>query len=553
MPRQIYVSFFLLLSTLPCLSAQSTFARVYDILQQKCINCHSNGNPQSGLDLEGSGASVTAKQTAVFNNIVGKTPANTHAAQKKYDYIYPGRPDLSFLFRKVNQGLEETISLHSDEKSTMPPATEDQLTNVEKEMIRQWILYGAPVNGIVVEEQLVDDYYNKNGLAAFPGGPPPAPAPSEGFQIKMGPFFLPPAGNPGDEQEYFQKYELDLPEDVDVNRVDIKISNYSHHLILYDFKNVSSAQNVAPGLRTYPFHFDIGLVAAVQEQTNLNLPDGTAFPWNKDRVLDLNTHYINYSSTNTYKAEAYINIYTSEAGSAEQIMHTELIANTNIPIPNNGDRITHEQVVNYDLGDVFIWALMGHTHKYGRDYKVFRRENRQATELLYDASCPQGVPDCVSPNFDYQHIPILYFEPFLPLKMDFSNGLLHRAQWVNEGPTSVNFGLTSDDEMMVLVVMFLTDTTGVTLSTGTKEFNNELSDIAVFPNPAQSTVTFTLPVDVGNYNLTLFDALGRQVFKQSNLSQEVYTLDRNHLSRGLFFYRIETDKGRFKSGTLVFE
>ena len=394
--------------------AQSTFDRVYQIFQDKCIKCHNHTDPQSGLDLEGSGSTSSQQRAAVYNQIVGITPANSYAAQKGFDYIYPGRPDRSFLFRKISKGLEETISLHGDEAESMPPANEATLSEVEKEMIRQWILYGAPASGTVVNEQWVQDYYHSNGLASFPDGPPPAPAPGEGFQIKMGPFFLPPAGQAGDEQEYFQKYELDLPEDVDVNRVDIKISNYSHHFILYDFKNVSSARNIAHGLRTYPFHFDIGLVAAVQEQTNLTLPTGTAFPWNKDRVLDLNVHYINYSSNHTYQAEAYINVYTSEAGSAKQIMNTELIANTNIPIPNNGNLITHDEVINNNWGDIFIWALMGHTHQYGQGYKVFRRENRQPTDLLYDGACPQGVPGCVSPNFDYQHIPIRYFEPFLP-------------------------------------------------------------------------------------------------------------------------------------------
>ena len=38
------------------LSGQSTFTEVYNIFQAKCATCHSNANPQSGLDLEGAGA-----------------------------------------------------------------------------------------------------------------------------------------------------------------------------------------------------------------------------------------------------------------------------------------------------------------------------------------------------------------------------------------------------------------------------------------------------------------------------------------------------------------
>ncbi|MCB0683650.1 MAG: hypothetical protein KDC32_22530, partial [Saprospiraceae bacterium] len=62
--------------------------------------------------------------------------------------------------------------------------------------------------------------------------------------------------------------------------------------------------------------------------------------------------------------------------------------------------------VNSNSGEVFLWGLMGHTHKYGKGYKVYRRTGGQQGELLYDASCPQGIPGCVSPYFDYQHIPM---------------------------------------------------------------------------------------------------------------------------------------------------
>lgn len=526
------------------LQAQSTMTSVYNILQEKCVACHSNANPQSGLDLEGSGSTSGIRAIQVRNNLINVSPANSHANAQGYKYVVPGRADQSYLFRKINQGLEPTLSMHADEEGIMPPATSDQLTNKEKEMIRQWILYGAPSNGKVVEESLLDDYYSGNGQESFPDGPPEAPAAEDGFQIKMGPFFL----EPGDEKEYFTKYKLDLPEDMEISRIEIHMSEYSHHFIIYDF-NPGGDAGIPNGFRLDPDHSDIGLVAAVQEPTDLKLPQGTAFKWENDLVLDLNSHYINYSAFNPYMAENYINVYTQPAGTAAQEMHTELIVNGNIPIPNNGNEITHTQHVTTNIGEVFVWGIMGHTHKYGTGYKVYKRQvGGVQGELIYDAACPQGIPGCISPFFDYRHIPIRYIEPLMPLTFNFQNGIIHEANWVNDGPTSVNFGPTSDDEMMVLVLMFTEDTVGV--STDIREVYNPLDAINIYPNPMKDMATVDLPVGVEEVRFELFDARGKRVHLKQNIRTTSFTFSRKNLPSGMYFYRIEDEYGRFKAGKI---
>ena len=547
---------FTILISLSCgLFSQSTNVRVFEIFQEKCISCHDHNAPQSGLDLEGSGITVEAQAANVRNNILNVTPENSYAAGKGYKYIYPGRPDLSYLFRKISNGLEQTIHLETEEGEAQPPAAEPQLTDEEKELIRQWILYGAPATGQVIDEQVIYDYYNVNGLASFPNGAPDPPAEGEGFQIKMGPYYLKPQGQQGDELEYFQKYELDLPADVDVTRLDIKISNSSHHFILYDFDNPSYAANLPPGLRLNPYHNGIGLIAAVQEGTDLKLPQGTAFIWDNDLVLDLNSHYINYSATNTYQAEVYVNIYTQASGTAAQEMKTELIVNDDIYINNDGDEDIEVQVVNPNFGEAFVWGIMGHTHQWGTGYKVFKRENGAQGELIYDASCALGVPGCVSPYFDYQHIPMRYFEPFLPITFNFSNGIIHEATYENNGPSPVWFGPTSDDEMMVMVLMYTEDTTGVVFENpnAVDEVYNPLNEVTVFPSPAQEEVTFAIPLEVGKVSVRLFDVLGRTLKYEENTAGNSIKILRDDLGNGIYLYRVEDDRGNFKTGKILFE
>ncbi|HMQ46064.1 MAG TPA: T9SS type A sorting domain-containing protein [Saprospiraceae bacterium] len=544
-PTVLFTTFFYF-SLLLIGHAQSTALRVYDILQDKCATCHSHANPQNGLDLEGGGSTTEEKAADVYNNVFNVTPANAAAAAKGDKYIYPGRADKSFLFRKINDGLEATLGLSPAEMQSMPPYGQPQLNDVEKEIIRQWILHGADADGELVNEAKLDTYYNtSNYQKSFPDGPPEAPAASEGFQIKMGPFYI----EPGGEIEYFSKYELKLPADVEVNRLEVSMGNYSHHFLIYDFEN-GGDQSIDPGFRLEPDHTNIGLVAAVQESTDLRLPEGTAFKWDNNLVLDLNSHYINYSAQNIYQAEVYVNVYTQPIGTAAQEMYTELIVKDDIYIPNTGLPITQTQHFYDDLGEIYLWGVMGHTHKYGTGYKVFKRlPGGVKGEMIYDASCPMGIPGCVSPFFDYQHIPMRYFEPLQPLAITPLYGIIHEANWINDGPTPLWFGPTSDDEMMVLVVMFTTSLEGVVKDT---DIAANPAYLAVYPNPTAEFATISLPTPGDIYTLQIMDAMGSVKKNIIGVSGENYTLQTDDLPTGMYYFMLKnTTSNRYYTGKFV--
>lgn len=524
---------------------EATSVEVYNILQTKCATCHSGGDAPAGLDLQGTGATLPAQMQDVYTTLYNQAPANAAAAAKGDAYIYPGRADRSFLFRKINGTLESTIHLDPDEEGqSMPPYGQPTLTEVEKELIRQWILYGAPASGTVVDREVLETYYSGMSQASFPDGPPPAPAPEEGFQFKMGPFYL----APGEELEYFQKYELELPEEIEVSRMDMKIGTYSHHFIMYNFGPGGDA-SIADGFRLEPFHNDVKLVAAIQETTDLVLPENTAFRWDEGVVADLNSHYINYSATLVYQAEVYVNVYTQSVGTAAQEMFTDLLVNGNIPIPNNESTVTHTQVVNPNFGEIYLWGLMGHTHQYGTSYKAWRRADFEPTEMIYDASCPRGEPGCISPYFDYRHIPIRYFEPLEPLRMNFANGLVHEAKWVNDGPVPVNFGPTSDDEMMVMVIMYTEDSTGVQV-VPTHELVAEPDVLNISPTPATDWVQVQSPDYINDGTFLLFDATGKQVLQQS-VSGTRFLVERGAWPSGVYWYKLQTADAKYYTGKIL--
>lgn len=546
--KKLFLLILLLALASMTIYAQSTSFKVYEILQGKCAGCHATNDAAAGLDLEGVGSDIPEKAASVYETLMTATPSSDFANGMDYPFIYPGRVDKSFLFRQINEGFEPFIDLQNGEG--IHPEFSNPLIEEEKELLRQWILYGAPETGVVVDESLIHDYYNVNGMPSLPDGRPEAPAADEGFQMKMGPFYLPPNG----EIEYFQKYELDLPANVDVNRLDIKMSGFSHHFIISRFGEAASAANVEDGLRLDNDHSDISLVASVGEAKSINLPEGTAFKWEEDIVLDLNSHYINYSATNTLQAEIYINVYTKPEGTAAQEMRTRLIPYPNIYIPNTGDLITHTSSFsvppNFFEGNLYIWSIGGHTHRYGTGYKVWTQtEAGEKGDLIYDGSCPLGVPDCPSPFFDYQHIPNRTFDNLLPV--DANKGFIHEATWINDGPEPVAWGPTSEDEMMLFGVMFVLDTTGLNLSTHTPKVENTLGEIQVFPNPMTKQATINLPSDVGLVNFYLYDMLGNVVRQMESVRETTILIEKKNLPKGLYVFRIENEKGQRSSGKIV--
>ncbi len=537
MKRSILLFFCLAFGAMS-LSSQTSI-EVYNILQAKCASCHSSASPQGGLDLSGSPADVYAALYDV-------TPTNTHAQAEGKKLIYPGRTDLSFLFEKINDGLEPTVSLHTNSLDQMPPAGSPDLTDKERELIRQWIVYGAPTSGTVVDQQLISDYYDMYGRVstAFPSGPPAAPDPSEGFQIKMGPYLI----EPGGEVEYWQKYELDLPANTEVTRLDNFISTYSHHFILYRYESNATAASMPHGLRTSQNHNNITLVEAIQEAQDLRLPEGTAFKWNSDAVLDLNTHYINYDAVNPYMAEVYFNVYTQPDGTAAQEMQTDLLANPAIYIPNNGNEYTFTDQETAS-GDIYLWGLMGHTHQWGTDFKVYENNSPgNPGTLIYDASCQLGVPGCASPYYDYQHIPMRYWDDFL--EIDMTKGFTYEASYVNNGPNATFFGFTSDDEMMVLVAMYLLDTTGVTTAANPAP---EYGAVGLFPNPADDVLYLDLPFGIQEFDVSIYSMTGQLMQREQMVSTIQNGLDISQLPTGIYVIDVVTDDGRRLTNKIMVE
>ena len=450
--------------------AQSLAQEVYDILQTNCASpsCHDNSGPVVGLDLQGSGPNAMME---VYDNLVNVTPNNSHAAGQGYKYIIPGNTAGSFLFRKINDGLDPMITLHPSAGGTMPQT--GALNETEIETIRQWILYGAPTEGNPIATSVIDDFYNDNGIMSVPS-PPTPPGAGEGFQVHLGPFFIPPA----QEEEVFLKYDPMLDDDLEITAVEIFMGNQSHHFILYKFfaedeticgiGGGTGPDGFPAGYRSVDeaSHTSANFLVGAQFPERVELPYKTAFAWEEETVLDLNSHYINANPTQVLSADVYINIYTQPKGTAVQEMNAILLPKTDFNIPNDGAEYTFADNLPVALcfpQGMYIWATTSHTHQLGQDYDIYR-SNVLGDELehIFDASCylSDGEPGCVDEFYDYQHPPTRVFDDYYRLLG--SDWIKHEASFVNNGPEPVQFGFTSEDEMMLFFLFYVNDTSGLT-------------------------------------------------------------------------------------------
>ncbi len=543
--------------------SQTTFDRVYQILQTNCAGyCHNSGNPTGNLQFD------VSKQD-VMNNLVGVTPDNTTAASRGLLRVYPGDARKSFLFQKINHGLDSHISLQSGEGDPMPQGGAP-ISEIEREMVRQWIIFGA---GDTIypyaDETVITAYYN--GFAEARDPSLPIPDPSEGYQIYYGPIFL----MPNVEIEFDGKFPLFNTYDAEVHKMNVAMNKESHHMAVFKYHSGNDTL-VAPGLKQVnsivdaaDLFFTADVVAQWPNSLEVELPQGTALFWDSSSVLNISYHVLNYSDS-IIMAEIYMNVYTRPR-------QPNTIEMTSYPVRYDG----HAQ---YQGGwDVFslvilptgtdttlsinqwhqdsthywnIWSIQAHTHQLGKDYNIYTRtDNGDKDCHVYigkyntDHTFNQGF-------YDWEHPPLRYFDP--PLSVDMSKGLIHEAVFNNNTPDTVGFGLKTTDEMFVSYIFFYKTPTpsGVIdpCLVSVDEIEN-LSFVKLFPNPSANKIHVEWNHDkpLNHASFKIYNLMGSEVLSVSKLKETSFSVDVNELAQGQYLYRITNNGETIASGKFLKE
>jgi mono/diheme cytochrome c family protein len=523
-------------------NGQTTFDRVYTILQNNCASCHGGATPIA-FDL---GTTPAASYAA----IVGVTPSNPAAAAKGHKLVDPGHPYNSFLLKKIGASLDGDFKPQvPDEGVAMPSGGAPALSGYEAELIRQWIMTGAKQTGSQVDTVLIKNYYD-NGGQAFQT-PPAAPAVGTGFQLRFGPIFLPTLGNSGNEIELLKKEQLNLGGNKEVARIEADLNAQSHHFLLFMFDDSSAAAAYPQGIRIVDI-FNVAtdgdkqLQGTWQYDYTMDLPTGTAFYYDARDVVDLNYHLKNYSSTEILPADLYLNVYTQPRGTGAREMRAQLVNNGALFLLPGNNSVSMEDTWGGD--DREIWMISSHTHKYGTDFDIFVRDSTSGNRgpQIYEGFYNQNYTFNQG-FYDWEHPANRIFDPMYTVYA--SEGLIFDTDYTNTSGNFVTFGLTTNDEMQLSTYLYVNKhevVVGNAPATIVDPYRFQ-----VYPNPMQDVTT----VDFGGVRRSgtyqLLDMSGKVMHQGAFHQNTEFTLQQPDLAAGVYLLQLTLDNGKTLSKKLL--
>ena len=501
-----HISSLLILSvSLSCSAlAQSTFSDIHSLLQTRCSGngCH-NGSTAT--------FDVTQSEADLYTELMGD-PVNPTALAKGNKLIMPGYPTKSFMLRKIAHGLSDVLELEQPQEGLDMPTGGAALEDHEVELFRQWIIFGAPETGEVVDTALVNTYYREGGIDDMYADHEP-PAAGEGFQMYMGRIFVPPLT----EYEYYMKFDPEIADGIEVTKIETYLAEETHHFVIYSF-NPGAETVYEDGMRNaydlgaQDSHADIkNPIATGPGLWNYELPEGTAYYWPANTVFDMNIHIKNSNPDSIMSTDLYMNVYTQDAGTTDQYMQISLFPVLDISIPHNNQETVFTEVANSPNATKTwkIWNLYTHTHKYGTMYNAYvRNPDGTKGDMIYDGDYSYELGFDAGFYRNGPEVTFRYFPDNELFEIDPRVGMIHEAGFTNtDGPDPVLWGLTSDEEMMVLGVQYIegSELTGI-------EEVAPIEGLRIYPNPSSDrfSLSFNLLEDAA-LSISVVDILGKQV------------------------------------------
>jgi hypothetical protein len=481
----------------------STWSIIRDkILAPNCTSCHYEGSSfarQSGLVLT---------PDVAYSQLVDRQPQN--ATARDDGLLRVGTKGLeslgtSYLWEKIDARNQEHFYSDHPFYGALMPLGGGPLTNGELELIKRWIVGGAPENIAIAgaDESLLAD------TTRFENPPfAPLPVPEKGIQLQLGPFNV----APNYERESLFYEPLNLADDIFIKQFEMVMRPGSHHFILYAFSKNTPGSLVpqphtfrdyrdANGFYIFPnlaiTRYHIFFAGTQWPRVNYHFPEGVALRLPKGLGLDLNSHYANRTNE-IVTGEVYANLHTVDRSEVEFVAEVLFLNNTDFYLPPNQVTTITKTYPNNANVNMNIFQLFSHAHEHMMEFRVELAGGPRDGELVYIST-------------DWQHPPILELDP--PLIIAPGDGLRLIAtynNWTNRGLT---FGLLSQDEMMILfgydyLGNFPTDVAEGDEAKVPSAYTLEQN----YPNPfnPSTTIVYRLP-ERSNVRLEIFDVTGKSV------------------------------------------
>jgi hypothetical protein len=400
-------------------------------IQEKILtpSCAVSGCHSSATDATYNQHELVLVPASAYNNLLNKTPRNAAANTAGLLRVKAGDYLNSLLYYKID--------CHSTQYGATMPLGGPNLTEGQIEYIRQWIINGAPKTGNVVDESIL---LNTTVCTQTSFAPLNPPASADGFQLVINPFSV----NPNTEREVFIRRNTPNTSTVYVNKFTLQGRPNSHHFVLYGFQNTSQLPPANtlrdlynPGGTTNTTTFlqmqnHIFLGGGTDVNSSFTFPAGVALKIPASTPLDLNAHYFNKQTT-ALTGENYINLYTVPQANVVHEAQTINFANYNFSIPAN-TRKTITTDFTFQKA-VTITTLTSHFHKAGERFQIKILGGPRNGEVVYE-------------NTDWEHPLVINFAT--PIQLQSGQGLTSVVTYNNTTNKTINFGLTSEDEMNII-------------------------------------------------------------------------------------------------------
>lgn len=411
----------------------------FDLIQQKILtpSCATSGCHLSDKDITYIQHGLVLAAGVAYQNLVGVDPKNSDAKTDGLKRVKAYASLESLLYHK----LSTSASHHAGRQYGNPmPLGGTALPDGQIEFVRRWIEAGAPKTGTVADASLLDD----KTVTTVAYEPLPVPATGAGYQLAVPLFDI----QPNFERELFTRKMVGNTQDIYVNRYETKMRSGSHHFVAYDFQNKSAlpALNDLRDLRN-PDN-SLNLITAITMSNHVYLagsqaqyqdyvfPEGAALLIPAGASFDLNSHFVNKTST-VMKGEAQINFYTVDKSTVQHVVQTLNLSNTNLNLPANS-RVTMTKSFTFDKPRKVL-TLTSHMHKMGEKFVIKIKGGTRDGEVVYTST-------------DWEHPDIITFKT--PIDLKKGEGLTSEITYNNTTGKTINFGLTSEDEMGIIFGYF---------------------------------------------------------------------------------------------------
>lgn len=249
----------------------------------------------------------------------------------------------------------------------------------------------------------------------------------------------------------YQYQILGNTEDIYVNRFEITMRQGSHHFILYDFApgTILPIENEIRDIRNENNQYNIPTLLSIQNQvfvfgtqlrnTDFSYPPGVALKVPAGQGFDLNTHYPNYSGT-TITGELYVNMHTIEQSEVLHEAKELFLNNLNFSLPPHQETVVTSEFIFPERRNIFM--LTSHAHQHLKEFRIFIKGGPREGELVYYTN-------------NWEQPVLLDFNP--PLVLEAGEGLSGEAIYDNQTDRTLQFGLLSTEEMMIIFGSYYLD------------------------------------------------------------------------------------------------